>query len=237
MTLNKENANIVPYFNTLFTTCIGLHPNQMTKQIQLNLKNNLIKKFQNKCFKSYGYICKIYSIKDYTGGLIIPENSIVPAMYKISFYCKLCRPLRGTTIVFEVKSINTTLIHLMNGPIECVIFDGYDKINYDNFTFDEKQNVLLGKIDQNKGIKILPGTYVNVKILDTRIEHNTSRILVIGIMDKLSSKDEIKNSNIEKELEEGLKSFEYEEYVKFEEPDENDELINETHEQENNDEI
>jgi Mimiviridae putative DNA-directed RNA polymerase subunit Rpb7 len=212
MSAKSNEKNVGPYFNTTFTKTIGLHPNQMNTKLYKNLKENIIKNFQSKCFGSYGYIYKIYKIVDKEGGLIIPENSLAPAMYKVKFQCKLCRPLRGSTIIFEVKAINTNLIYLINGPIHCVIFEGYDQINKKNFTFDERRNILIGHIDDNKGIKIAPGTFVKVKCVDIRIENGTKKITMLGILDSIATPEESERANIERELEDKLPHYDYDEY-------------------------
>jgi DNA-directed RNA polymerase subunit E'/Rpb7 len=201
-----------PYFNTTFTRTIGIHPNQMNKKIYKNLKDNLIKNFQNKCFGSFGYIYKIYGILEKKGGLITPENPNAPALYNVTFQCKFCRPVKGSTIIFEVKAINTALIYLVNGPINCVVFEGYDQINKKNFTFDEKRNVLIGHLDEKNGKKIVTGTYVKVKCVDMRIEDGTKKIMIIGILDSLATKEEIEKSNIEKESEETLPFYDFQDY-------------------------
>jgi DNA-directed RNA polymerase subunit E'/Rpb7 len=212
MSSEKNESFIGPYFNTTFTKTIGLHPNQMNKKLNKNLKDNLIKKFQNKCFGSYGYIYKIYKITEKDGGLIIPENPLAPAMYKVTFQCKLCRPLRGSTIILEVKAINTNLIYLVNGPIHCVIFEGYDQINKKKFTFDERRNILVGHLDNKKGVKVGPGTFVKVKCIDLRIENGTKKITMLGILDSIASKEESEKAFIEKEQEEDLPFYDYEDY-------------------------
>jgi DNA-directed RNA polymerase subunit E'/Rpb7 len=219
-----------PYFNTTFTKTIGLHPNQMNKKIYKNLKDNLIKNFQNKCFGSYGYIYKIYGISEKKGGLITPENSNSPALYNVSFECKFCRPVKGSTIVFEVKAINTALIYLVNGPINCVIFDGYDHINKKNFTFDEVRNVLIGHLDDKSGKRVVVGTYVKVKCVDMRIEDGTKKIMIIGILDSLASKEDIEKSNIDKESEETLPFYDFDDYSSKDLVEEKENIVEELNE-------
>src|SRR5665647_1306825 len=98
---SNENKTTGPYFNTTITTTVGLHPSQMTRRIYENLKENLIRKYNSKCFGSLGFISKIYNITKREGGHISAENSLSPAAFKVEFLCKLCRPLRNTTIVCE----------------------------------------------------------------------------------------------------------------------------------------
>lgn len=214
--INEKNI-IGPYFNTTFVKIIGLHPNQMTKdRLYIGLKNNLIKKFQNRCLESYGYVCKIYSIIEKDGGLIIPENFNAAAMYKVKFNCKLCRPLKNTIIVCEVKAINPSLIFLINGPIRCIIYHGYDQINKEKFTYDNKRDILIGHIDNNMGVKIIVGSFINVKCVDTRIQNRTKEIFMIGILDSVASQEEAEKANINKEAEDKLQFKEYDEYVQYE---------------------
>lgn len=225
MEKNNNEKIIGPYFNTTFSVDIGLHPSQMRKNIYENLKNNLIKKHQNKCFKKYGYISKIYSIVEKKGGFIPPENSLAPAIYNTKFQCKLCRPLAGTTIVFEVTRVFKALIYMINGPIHCIIFEGSDRINKENFTFDEARDRFIGHIDKDRGIKIVPGTFVNVKCIDSRMDNK--RILIIGILDSVATPEEIKRANIEKESEDKLPYYEYDDYTSNEEIIEEDKQNNE----------
>ena len=49
-----------PYINTKLYTNVILYPNQMNNDIYKNLKDNLIKSIENKCFIDYGYIIKVY---------------------------------------------------------------------------------------------------------------------------------------------------------------------------------
>jgi DNA-directed RNA polymerase subunit E'/Rpb7 len=229
MEKNIDEKVIGPYFNTSFNVNIGLHPVQMRKNIYENLKNNLIKKYQNKCFNMYGYISKIYNISDIKGGLITPENSLASAIYNVKFQCKICRPLKGSMIIFEVLRVYKALIYLVNGPIQCIIFDGSDKINKDNFFFDESKDMYIGYIDQKRGMLIKPGTFVKVKCIDTRIDHK--RILIMGILDSVANNEEIKKANIEKELEDKLPFYEFDDYI------ENDQQNNEVEEINNDDNI
>lgn len=180
--------NIGPYFNTFLYTNISLHPSQMDNDIYKHLKNNLITKLQNKCYMHYGYISKIYKIEEIHGGEIIAEDPTASALYKVKFSCKLCKPLKGTTIVCEVISINKTIIGLRNGPVFMIITEG--NINMDNFVYDEKKNVWLAYAQNGKGTVIVNGTYVKAKLIDTKIENNSDRILALGTLESIATKKE-----------------------------------------------
>lgn len=222
MNRDKNNDIIGPYFNTSFEVEIGLHPSQMRKNLYENLKKNLIKNYHNKCFKHYGYIMKIYSITKIQGGLITPENSLAPAIFNVTFQCKICRPLKGISLILEVTKIRKAMIYLINGPIHCLIFEGNDRINKENIFFDETRDKYFGKStsDDNKLMQINPGTFVKVNCLDVRMDKR--RVLIIGSLDKIASKEEIKETNINKEAEDILPYYDYDDYATIELVDEDE---------------
>jgi DNA-directed RNA polymerase subunit E'/Rpb7 len=187
-----------PYFNTYLTTEIVLHPSQMNNDIYKHLKNNLIERFQDKCFQHYGYITKIYNIEERKGGNVIAEDPTASAKYVVKFSCRLCKPLRNSVIVCEILGINKAIIHLRNGPINVVVLES--NLNSNNFIFDEKRNIFLAKDENDKiGLPILKGSYVKVKILNIQIEDKSLRILVSGSLEMLASKEEIERMILDRE--------------------------------------
>lgn len=211
-----------PYFNTYLYTTVTLHPSQMNNDIYKHLKNNLIRTIQGKCYKSYGHISKIYKIEERRGGTMVPEDSSASATYQVKFSCKLCRPLKGTTIVCEVKAINKSLIHASNGPIHVLIFEGHDQINQNNFVYDEKRNALFANIGNGKGVPITPGTYVKIKVMGSLLEHGSPKIVVLGTLESLASRKESNESIMMKENDDAG-FMEYNEYVKQENENNDDE--------------
>lgn len=188
------NTIQTPYINVYLYTTIGLYPSQFDNDIYKHLKNNLIRKLQGKCYKEYGYISKIYKIEEKSQGELIAEDPSASALYKVKIACKICKPLKGTVIVCEVVSINKALIHLRNGPINLLIFEDSGSINQNNFVFDDRKNVLIAKIGNNQRIPVIAGTFVEVKITATRLEHNSNRILVAGTLENIASKKAIEES-------------------------------------------
>lgn len=187
-----------PYFNTYLTTEIVLHPSQMNNDIYKHLKNNLIERFQDKCFQHYGYIIKIYNIEERKGGNVIAEDPTASAKYVVKFSCKLCKPLKNSVIVCEILGINKAIIHLRNGPINVVVLES--NLNGNNFIFDEKRNIFLAKDENGKtGSPILKGSYVKVRVLNIQIEDKSLRILVSGSLETLASKEEIERMILDRE--------------------------------------
>lgn len=183
-----------PYINTYLYTTVGLYPSQFDNDIYKHLKNNLIRKLRGKCYKHYGYISSIYKIEEISRGTLIAEDPSASATYNVKFSCKICKPLKGTIIICEVMSINKSLIHLRNGPINLLIFDQSDSINQNNFIFDDKKNVLVAKIGNNQRIPVIVGTHVEVKVIASRLENNSNRVLVAGTLENIASKKAIEES-------------------------------------------
>lgn len=234
-----------PYVNTYLYSKVSLHPSQFDNDIYKHLKNNLARKIQGKCYKGYGYISKIYRIDERQGGEIIAEDPSASAIYKVKFSCKICRPLKGTTIICEVMAINKSIIHLRNGPINVLIFEESGAVNKNNFIFDDKKNVLLAKIGNNQKIPVVVGTHVEVKVVASRIEHNSNRILIMGTLENIASKANIEESIKQREFD-GLTFTNYDDYMETEksfykpnvyvaEKDENDQKDNRSEEIEQDD--
>jgi DNA-directed RNA polymerase subunit E'/Rpb7 len=199
-----------PYFNTYLTTEIVLYPSQMNNDIYKYLKNNLIERFQDKCFQHYGYIIKIYKIEERRGGIITPEDPTASAKYIVKFSCKLCKPLKNSTIVCEILAINKAIVHLRNGPINVVVLES--NLNTNNFIFDEHRNIFLAKDGNGKtGSPVLKGSYVKIKIINSQIEDKSSRILVSGFLESLATKEEIEKMILDRERE----NYDYVDYDKY----------------------
>jgi len=139
------------------------------------------------------------------------------AIYDVKFSCKLCRPLKNSIIVCEVIAINKVLTYLRNGPIQVMIFEASGNINEDRFVFDEKKNLLMAYVDKNKekGIPVIKGTFVKVKVVDVRMENKVNRIIVIGTLESIASKTETEQS-IKNREKDDIDFIDYEDYTKNE---------------------
>lgn len=203
-----------PYFNTYLYTTVTLQASQMNNDIYKHLKENLIRKLEGRCYGKYGFVSKVYKIEERTGGNIVPEDPMASAVYNIKFSCKLCRPLKETVIVCRVATINDKLICLKNGPIAIFIFSEIGNINIENFYFDNKRNVLIAYLDEQKtkGVQVNSGDYVKVKIMDVRLEDKTNRIIVIGTLESMATTKE-RDDSIRTEERDDLKFMTHDEYM------------------------
>lgn len=201
-----------PYFNTELYCRVGLYPNQMDNDIYKNLKQNVIKKYQGKCYKSYGLIVKVHKISERSEGKLIPEDASASAHYNVKFSCRLCKPLINSLIVCEVIGISKSIIYLKNGKIDIFVLDSKNDVNPNNFVYDERRNALIANIGNNKGKPVENGDFLKVKVLGVKIEHGVNKIVVIGSLESLASEKESNESILQQD--DDKEDFQpYDEYV------------------------
>jgi DNA-directed RNA polymerase subunit E'/Rpb7 len=188
-----------PYFNTELYCRVALSPNQMDNDIYKHLKNNLIKKYQGKCYKSYGLIVKIHKINERSAGKLIAEDPSASAYYNVKFSCRLCKPLKNSIIVCEVVAISKSIIYLKNDKIDAFVLDSRNDVNPNNFIYDEKRNALIANIGNNQGIPVIEGVFLKVKVQGVRIEHGVNKIVVIGTLESMATQKESNESIIKRD--------------------------------------
>jgi DNA-directed RNA polymerase subunit E'/Rpb7 len=173
---------VSPYKNIKQYTRISLEAYYMNSDIKNNIKMILKKKMEKKCNKN-GYIDEIYRILEYSDGYMPPENLNGNAIYNIAYHCKICIPIENTIIIGQTRIINQELIVAINGPIMFFI----PKENVDTNIWSITDNY-LNKLN-NKNLAI--GDYVQIHVIDKRINQNDSQIKVIGKLLDYPTEDEI----------------------------------------------
>lgn len=177
-----------PYINTKLTTSVLLHPYQMDNKIYLSLKKNLENKIVGKCFSRYGYIVKIIKILNYKDGLIEAENTESSALFDLEFSCKICAPLKNTTIICQIDKINKLLITAMNGPILIVITN--DRINNESFFKDKNNNIRYKSGDTSNILQ--PNDFIKVTLQTIQFYDGDEKIKAIGFIEGMASEEEMK---------------------------------------------
>ena len=186
-----SNKLQTPYINTTLTSPIMLYPNQMDNKLYLHLKNNLINKLGNKCYKNYGYIVKIYKIDEISEGFIEPEDQSCSCKFIIKFSCKLCLPPKNKEIICKIDRMNKALISAINGPIRIIITP--DKINKDNFYADVNRNI---RVKNNSNV-VIPDMYIKILVLSSSFSDYDDKILTIGYLENIATENEVKLYNDE----------------------------------------
>lgn len=177
-----------PYITTIIETQVVLKPNQMNNQIYKNLKDNLTKRLEGKCYRNYGYINKIYEITKYSEGVIIPENPTAAAMFAVKFSCRLCNPLKKKQIICKIQKINNMFINAQNGPITVIVT--MNSIDSKIFYQDVKTNKLMIKQPDGKSVEVSPGKYVKITILSKQFNDMDNIIMAMGELNSLVTDDE-----------------------------------------------
>jgi len=201
-----------PYINTSLYSIVSLDAAQMNNDIYTNLKLNLINQLEGKCYREYGYINKVYAITERGQGMILPENPLASATFKVKFTCKLCNPLKGTQIICQIDKVTAIMISLTAGPIKIIIVP--ENINKTLFFTDKNNNLRY----RNKNIsqEISKGTFVKITILSKTFNDMDNIILVIGNLDDLATEDEIKQFYKDEYSNDDKKMISFEEYLQQE---------------------
>jgi len=201
-----------PYINTSLYSIVSLDAAQMNNDIYTNLKLNLINQLEGKCYREYGYINKVYAITERGQGMILPENPLASATFKVKFTCKLCNPLKGTQIICQIDKVTAIMISLTAGPIKIIIVP--ENINKTMFFTDKNNNLRY----RNKNIsqEISKGTFVKITILSKTFNDMDNIILVIGNLDDLATEEEIKQFYKDEYSNDDKKFISFEEYLQQE---------------------
>lgn len=183
-----------PYIITLLNTSVNLNPRQMNNQIYKNLKDNLIKKIEGRCYRNFGYVVKIYDITEQSDGYLIPENPMAAATFSLKFTCKICMPLRKKQIVCKIEKITNMLISAQNGPITMIIT--MNRINKDLFYQDQKTDRIIIK-NEKKNRELSPGMYI-IATIESRTFNDMDQIIMsIGELNRIATEEEIRASFIQ----------------------------------------
>jgi DNA-directed RNA polymerase subunit E'/Rpb7 len=201
-----------PYINTSLYTIVSLDASQMNNDIYSNLKTNLINQLEGKCYREYGYINKVYAIVEKGHGMILPENPLASAIFKVKFTCKLCNPLKGTQIICQIDKVTAIMISLTAGPIKIIVVP--ENINRELF-FTDKNNNLRYK-NKNISQEITKGSFVKITILSKTFNDMDNIILVIGNLDELAIEEEIKQFYKDEYSNDDKKFITFEEYLQQE---------------------
>lgn len=181
-----------PYITTYLNTTINLNPRQMDNRIYKNLKDNLINKVEGRCYRNYGFISKVYDIKEYSQGLLISENPMTSATFGVKFTCRLCHPLKGRQIICKIMKINNMIVNAQNGPITMIITS--DRINNNNFFQDPKTGKIYVKNGDSKVREITPGTYIIATVSSKTFNDTDSIIMAMGELQRLATDEEIRQN-------------------------------------------
>jgi DNA-directed RNA polymerase subunit E'/Rpb7 len=176
-----------PYIITKLRTKVMLYPEQMTNKLYLNLKDNLKKNHENRCFKNYGYITHIYSITRKKRGILEAENVTSAVLFDIEFSCRLCRPIEDMKIICRIFRVSRGLITAENGPIITIIIDS--KINQKIF-FTGNDNILRYR-NTGGSSKLEIGDFVIVKVSNYEFNNKDDKIKVIGYLEDIATQEDV----------------------------------------------
>lgn len=184
-----------PYFITTLEADVRVHPSQMNNNISDNIRRNLERDYLNKCYNNYGYIDKLYDVdNNIKGGIIRAEDNTSSSVHRVKFNCRICNPIKQSTIMGRITSINNMMIVAENGPIKFII--GESDINTNNIQFKKSAFYPVSAKGEIINKPIVKGTYVMIKVMNKKLVKNKRNILVFGRLESVISDDNDKVKNV-----------------------------------------
>lgn len=180
---------INPFIDTKLYATVTLYPNKLDNNIYSNIKQELIRTLEKKCYKNYGYITKIYEILDYSNNYIIPEDNTSSVTFEVEFGCRLCHPLENTQIICRVNQIHEVFVNLIREPIHIIITNDIDRINKSVFVTDPVDK----KIKLKTGEVVNKGMFVKATILSKSLIDKDNKIMALGRLDDIATDEEVKD--------------------------------------------
>jgi DNA-directed RNA polymerase subunit E'/Rpb7 len=193
--LTNSNDIIYPYENIILPAPVVLEPSQLRNKLEHNIKGNLIKTLEGKCFKDYGLITKIHKIITFTKPIIEAESMTCIPITHVKFSTELCIPVSNKFVIFKITEIVKEVIRCENGPILSFILS--DRINPDIFYKDSNRNFRIKNKEQSY---LTEGQYVKIYVIGSDLNFDTN-IIAIGVLHDLATEEEVKlyyrhNTNI-----------------------------------------
>lgn len=165
---------------------VVLHPSQLNNELYNNLKENLSVRILGRCYKDYGIINKIFEIKEYSGAQIFNEDIEAKVQYNVKFTCEVIKPVDGTTIITKINTNNKLCLTTENYSI--ITFIEPSNIS-DNYYINQYTSKIVYK-KTNEELK--KGDLVKVKIIQSLICNNKTKIVSTGFIEDNLTEDEIK---------------------------------------------
>ena len=176
------------FINTVLTSSVLLHPRQMDNKIYINLKNNLKKQHEGKCYKTFGYIKNIYKIDNIQEELIDMENSECSQKYTLTFSCKIYRPIINRELIAKMDKITEKISTAINGPIKVIITP--NRINDKRFYTGTSDMII--RIKPNAEI-LTQNHYVKIYVEGMTFADKDELIIIIGFLIDIATPEEITN--------------------------------------------
>jgi DNA-directed RNA polymerase subunit E'/Rpb7 len=188
--IDKEYVNKLHtgFVNTVLDTSVLLHPRDMNNNMYIYIKNELIKQHEKKCFKTYGYIKKIYKIDNIKEELIDMENSECSQRYVLTFSCKIYKPIMHRELICKMDKITEKISTAVNGPMKIIITP--NRLNRDKF-YTGTSDMVIRLI--NTGEILTQNHYVKIYIEGITFADKDELIIIIGFLIDIAKPDEIKN--------------------------------------------
>lgn len=173
-----------PYYRVIVPARIRLAPNMMNNNIEDNIKNEAIKRYNNRCYKDYGYVDGIYKISNFSNkGIIQLEDPTSSALFTVDMECRMLVPIPNDLIYSTITGINEKMIVAETGQLKIIIYER--SINKDNIRFIRSAYYPINSDGKPIGEAIRIGTPVVIRLRACRIVPKKRDIIGIGSLESV----------------------------------------------------
>jgi DNA-directed RNA polymerase subunit E'/Rpb7 len=174
---------------------VPIKSRQITPDIYIHLKNNLIQKVEKRCSGAY-YVSKVREITKYEDGEMRSEDFSGDVQFKVTYNARICIPTIGSNVVCKIDNLIKLVIMASNGPLTCSIKISETNIDQNVFTIQNADKIISKKTNKELAI----GDYIKVTITNHKIFPGQEYIAAFAKIYDIATPDEI-NGFMFKELE------------------------------------
>jgi len=158
------------FFLVPIETKIIIEPCNLNSRIDSYVYEKLIKKFEFKLHKKYGYIIKIKEIERITYPKVANEGS---GMIRVKFKALVFRPIKGEVVDGVVSIINKIAVYSKLGPVDAGVSRRCMPSTM-KFNFDSYENHF---VDKESSAVIMKGELLRFRIISVRIAENKFEVM------------------------------------------------------------
>lgn len=178
-------ANMNLYYLTQLETKVSLLPEQINRNIDDHILQNLKAKIEGKTIGN-GIVLKINKLIDYKYGMIDKTNFMGTTVFQVNYECFICSPTKNLELICVVDNDKIKgFVVCSNGPV--VIAIHFNNIDPEKFEINENS---LVPIKTKKPIKM--GDHLKVSVINVKMNLGEPEIVVMAKLINLASKEEIK---------------------------------------------
>lgn len=174
---------------------VSIKPRQITPDLYIHLKKNLIQKVEKKCL-AFCYVNKVREITKYDEGEMRAEDFSGDIQFKVTYNARVSIPVIGCNIICKIDKIIKLVLLMVNGPLLCTVRVSETEIDQNIFSIQNSDKIIHRKTGKELSI----GDYVKINITNQKIFPGQEYIAIFAKLYDIATPQEI-NTYMYKEIE------------------------------------